>query len=347
MSGRETVYVFRADSAYAVTARLKNVTADLMLLQMQTCAMMSCKTIPGSSQSFTVEGGQTEYLVVDGDDGAEGSYTLEVDCASSTDAGIVDAPTPDAPKDAPPPLTCDIRAVSTVLSPLDLAAVGTPQILNAGLPGDLAADANWGLKATVCKEAGYDLSPAAGKAVCLIGQDVAQRCQENPATAWIVLNDGAVACVYMTVRQGYPVTPGVYAVTDPTCAHPTIASGATVSCEGRSCGSESGPCCPATELMSRVGYCSPSCYSAMTCDGPEDCAPGTVCCSLETSEGFGGTACVPASRCQSPSRVICATSTDCLPSQTCGKPDPMPVDRAASAGVSPVPYRISYKVCAP
>lgn len=347
MSGRESLYAFQADSARTVTVRLKNATADLMLLPMRTCAMMSCANTPGSSQSFTVEAGSTHYLVVDGYDGAEGSYTLEVDCTNSTDAGPVDASRTDAPKDATPLLTCDAQAVSTVLSPLGIAALGSPRILNAGMPADLAADANWGLKATLCKEAGYDLSPAAGRMVCLIGQDITQRCQGNPATAWIVLNDGAVACVYMTVRQGYLVTPGVYAATDPACAQPVIAPGATVSCEGRSCSSETGPCCPATELMSRVGYCSASCFAAMTCDGPDDCAPGGVCCSLESTDGFAGTACVSASECVSPSRIICGTSGDCLPSQTCGKPNPMPVDRAASAGVTPVPLRINYNVCAP
>jgi hypothetical protein len=347
MSGRETVYAFRADAAYTVTARIKNVTADLMLLQMQTCTMMSCKTIPGTSQSFTVKAGDTEYLVVDGYDGAEGSYTLEVDCANGTDAGIADAPMPDAPKDGPPLLACSAQAVPTLLPPLGIVAVGSPQVLSEVLPADLAADPNWGLKATVCRDAGYDLAPAAGKTVCVIEQDISQRCQENPATAWIVLNDGVLACVYVTVRQGYLVTPGVYAANDPKCTQPAIAPGATVACEVRSCSSETGPCCPASELMSRVGLCSANCFAAMTCDGPDDCAPGTVCCSLESTDGFAGTACVLASHCLSPSRVICGTSSDCQSSQTCGKPNPMPVDREASPGVTPAAMRISFKVCAP
>lgn len=347
MSGRETIYAFRADSARTVTVRLRNATADLMLIPMQTCAMASCRTIPGSSQSFTVETGNTEYVVVDGYDGEEGSYTLEVDCTDGADAGIVDAPTPDAPKEVGPLLACDARAASTVLSPLGIVAVDNAQVLSASLPADLAADANWGLKATVCKGAGYDLAPAAGKTVCLIRQDITLRCQDNPATAWIVLNDGALACAYLTVRPGYLATPGVYAVTDPACVQPAIASGATVACEGQSCSSETGPCCPATELMSRVGYCSANCYSAMTCDGPDDCAPGRVCCSLESTDGFAGTACMLASQCVSPSRVICRTSSDCQSTQTCTKPDPMPVDRPPSAGVTPVAFRIDYKVCAP
>jgi len=62
------------------------------------------------------------------------------------------------------------------------------------LPAALATDANWGVKASACQQAGYDITALTGKTVCLFGQDMAQLCQGIPSTAWVMMNNGAVAC---------------------------------------------------------------------------------------------------------------------------------------------------------
>lgn len=88
-SGRETVYAFDAAAACTVVATLKNLTTDLDLLLLTGCDP-SRNTVASSTpiDLQTVETvswmnvpGRTDYVVVDGYAGAEGSYTLEVDCA--------------------------------------------------------------------------------------------------------------------------------------------------------------------------------------------------------------------------------------------------------------------------
>ena len=348
MSGREAIYVVQLPIACQVSVQLKNLSARVVLFLLQSCATMPwCTSLSGSLHTFAVEAGQPKFLVVDGPDGISGSYTLEVDCACNQDGGTIDAPSADTPDDAASVPGCDSTMAATAMSALGIVTVGDPRMFSATLPAVLTTDANWGLKATVCQQAGYDITALAGKTVCLLGQDMSQPCQGIPSTAWAVMNNGAVACVYKTVREGFGTAPGVYAANDVSCNPPAIAPGATVSCEGGSCTDATGPCCPATQMMNRTGMCWSGCSVALACDGPEDCSNGTVCCSLETTTGLAGTSCVTPSQCTAPSRVICRQQSDCLASQKCGAPDPMPAYISTYPYAESTTWRVAYQVCAP
>jgi hypothetical protein len=111
---------------------------------------------------------------------------------------------------------CDLLVAQPTIAALGLTPVGAPQTLDQTLPAALT-DANWGLKAIVCQEGGYDLSSVAGSTVCLVGQDMTQLCQGYPARVWVVMKDGVVVCVYKTVRSNVPIAPGVYAANDQSC----------------------------------------------------------------------------------------------------------------------------------
>ena len=308
---------------------------------------MSCTSRSFTPLTFAAEAGQPKFLAVDGYDGAAGSYTLEVDCTCGQDGGTIDVSPADAPGDTSLTPACDPAVAATALSAFGIVTAGDPQMLSATLPAVLTTDANWGLKATVCAQSGYDITALAGKTVCLFGQDMAQTCLGIPGTAWVVMNGRDVACVYKTVRQGFGSIPGVYAANDPSCTPSGIAPGASVTCEGRTCTNVDGPCCPATMLMSRTGMCLSSCSVPVTCDGPEDCSNGTVCCSLESAVGLAGASCVAPSQCTTPSRVICHQETDCLTTQKCGVPDPMPAYISTSPNAEPMSWRVSYQVCEP
>jgi hypothetical protein len=347
MSGREAIYAIQPPTACQVSVQLVNPSADLDIFLLQSCSFMSCTALYGPSNTFPAGPGQPQYLVVDGYNGSAGSYTLEVDCACNQDGGTLDAPPADVPSNTADALGCDPAAATTALSALGIVTAGNPEMLSATLPAVLATDANWGLKATVCQQAGYDITALAGKTVCLLGQDMAQTCQGIPATAWVVMNNGVVACVYKTVREGLGTARGVYAANDASCNPVAIAPGATVSCDGRSCTNATGPCCPATAMMSRVGMCSPGCSVAVTCDGPEDCSNGTVCCSLEAAAGLAGASCVSAAQCTAPSRVICHQQTDCLATQSCAAPNPMPASITTGPYAESTSWRVSYQVCSP
>ena len=88
-SGRETVYAFASAGTCTVTANLKNLSTDLDLLLLSACDPITGNVMASATPLHlqTVETvqwtnlpDQTHYLVVDGSDGSEGSYTLELDC---------------------------------------------------------------------------------------------------------------------------------------------------------------------------------------------------------------------------------------------------------------------------
>ncbi|WP_438035918.1 hypothetical protein [Sorangium sp. So ce204] len=89
-SGRETVYAFSSTTECMVVATLEDLATDLDLLLLSACDPFQSNEMASSTPldlqtvetvSWTSAPGQTSYLVVDGYAGAEGSYTLSVDCA--------------------------------------------------------------------------------------------------------------------------------------------------------------------------------------------------------------------------------------------------------------------------
>jgi hypothetical protein len=357
-SGPETIYAFQTPATCQVVARLKNLTVDLDLFFMTSCDPKSateCSSTPLDLQTietvgFTSQPGQPYFVVVDGYNGAAGSYTLEVDCTCNQDAGAVDAPPADAQGDAGIAPGCDLTVASNAMSAFGLITSGSVQTSNATLPAVLATDANWGLKADVCRQAGYDITPLAGKTICSVSQDMTQLCQGLPAGVTVLMNSGSVACIYKHIRTGVMIAPGIWSATDPSCTEPTIAAGATVLCEGSSCTSATGPCCPTTNFMDVVPRCSALCQSpTITCDGPEDCSNGAVCCSVEsTAAGFGSASCVSPPECLTPNtRMICHQDADCPSPQHCGVPNPMPAYVSPYSYPEPVYWQVGFQVCAP
>jgi len=87
-SGRETLYGFSSPERAQVTVRLRNLHTDLDLLLTPRCDSISsskASSTPLDLQTeetleWTSKAGEFWYVVVDGYAGAEGDYTLEVDC---------------------------------------------------------------------------------------------------------------------------------------------------------------------------------------------------------------------------------------------------------------------------
>jgi hypothetical protein len=100
-------------------------------------------------------------------------------------------------------------------------------------------------------------------------------------------------------------------------------------------------------LMSSVPRCMASCLlGAITCDGPEDCPAGRVCCSAETAaEGFAGTSCVVPADCAAPSRIVCHSPSDCPSAHVCTTPSPAPAAIAPPAG--PGTWLVDFLACQP
>ena len=112
---------------------------------------------------------------------------------------------------------CDLEVAAKTTAALGLTPKGPPtQTLNATLPATLT-DANWGQKAMACQQGGYDITPLAGQTVCLVQQSIDQRCSAAPDTAWVLMSDGAVKCVYESTNA----PGGVYPVNTSTCTDPS------------------------------------------------------------------------------------------------------------------------------
>jgi hypothetical protein len=342
MSGPEVVYLFQPPAGCQAHLKIENFSADLDMFFMTACGSTGCML------SYSTLEGQPYFVLVVGANGAWGSYTLAVDCTCNQDGGTSDAPPADAQGDSAIAPGCDLDVAWKAIAAAGRVAVGLPQMLNVTLPAILTTDADWGPKATACQQGGYDITPLAGKPICLVEQDITQRCQGNPARVSVLMNDGAVACIYKTVRQGFGATPAVYSATNPSCTRSAIAAGASVSCGRLSCAGMA-PCCPTLTSLGTEGTCTLYCAAPITCDGPNDCPNGNVCCSLESAAGFAGSSCVDASECVAPSRVICNQQADCPSPQQCAAPNPMPayIPENDSPTLQPYSWMVSYKVCAP
>ena len=86
LSGRETIYSFTSASTCTVAANLKNLTTDLDLLLLSGCDPLASNEMASSTPldlqtiRWTNLPDQISFVVVDGYAGAEGSYSLELDC---------------------------------------------------------------------------------------------------------------------------------------------------------------------------------------------------------------------------------------------------------------------------
>jgi hypothetical protein len=100
---------------------------------------------------------------------------------------------------------------------LGFDTTGEATVETIDLPSQLD-DANWGLKAIVCQEGGYDLYFYAGETVTLTSVDITETCQGEPLRLWVVSKDEDIICVYKTVREGSSAAPGVWSVHDEECS---------------------------------------------------------------------------------------------------------------------------------
>jgi hypothetical protein len=82
---------------------------------------------------------------------------------------------------------------------------------------------DWGLKETICEQAGYSLVPYAGQSVTLAQYNVEEKyylpttpeLPGEPLYLWIVAKDQTSICGYLTVREGTNLASGVCALNDP------------------------------------------------------------------------------------------------------------------------------------
>jgi hypothetical protein len=196
-------------------------------------------------------------------------------CEPTPDGGTADKPNP---VDAGPAPGCDVSKAAQALSAAGITTVGEAQTLNEDLPASLSAGANWGVKNIACSEGGYDLSPVAGKTVCLVSYDSTSLCQQLAAKAWVVMSEGTVRCIY----QSAALNPGVYSVHDASCTSPDAG---TSSCPGsnpaqRTCRSFANECIPTSCTCGGEG--SPDTWRCTT-----DCRTLSLCADGGAAEDAG------------------------------------------------------------
>jgi hypothetical protein len=111
---------------------------------------------------------------------------------------------------------CDLEVARQALAALGIATVGDARTGSITLP-PMLTDAQWSVKNEVCSEGGYDLSPIAGTTACLVSQVTTEKCQSNPARAYVLMSNGIVQCVFKALCPGSRIAPGVYSTVDPLC----------------------------------------------------------------------------------------------------------------------------------
>ncbi len=80
-------------------------------------------------------------------------------------------------------------------------------------------DANWGLKAIMCKDGGYDLTPFAGQVVNLTSVNIDGTCSGEEITIWIVSTSEQIAGAYISVREDSHLVPGIWPANADNCQY--------------------------------------------------------------------------------------------------------------------------------
>lgn len=114
------------------------------------------------------------------------------------------------------PAGCDLEAARQALAALGITTVGELRTSTVAVSATLT-DAQWSVKAEVCRAGGYDLTPVAGMTVCLVSQVITGMCQGSPVQVYVLMANGSVQCVYKALCPGSRITPGVYSTVDPLC----------------------------------------------------------------------------------------------------------------------------------
>ena len=83
MSGRETLYLFRTEQDCEVELRFSSPNEDLYVILLHECDETETCFIYDRDFTFEVMSDQPRIIVVEGYDGAEGEYSIEVDCSCS------------------------------------------------------------------------------------------------------------------------------------------------------------------------------------------------------------------------------------------------------------------------
>lgn len=109
-----------------------------------------------------------------------------------------------------------------IMQKYNLHIVGTSSTQEISLPQKLSGP-DWGLKQSVLKRAGFDLSPYAGSKVLLLRYDLVEKyCQTSnfgtetyDISLWIVAQGRKAIGAYVACRWPDGLIPGVFAVNDP------------------------------------------------------------------------------------------------------------------------------------
>ena len=157
--------------------------------------------------------------------------------------------------------------VTSTLKQCGISTVGSPTVFTEDLPGVLSGP-NFGNKADVCAQTGWDLRKCAGQSVTFTSFDTGTTDPYGKVTVWVVTTDcGGVCCVYESNNtnggvleapcQNRPVSTGS------TCAAgPGSGGTGPTSTSGGTGGTSSG----GTQMIS-------DCSGAMkTCPNPATCA---------------------------------------------------------------------------
>ncbi len=108
------------------------------------------------------------------------------------------------------------RVVADELHRLSVSTTSAASVQKITLPTELN-DANWGLKATICKSGGYDLEAFAGEGVNLTSVDIDGSCSGEEVTLWIVSTTDQIAGAYLTVRSDSQTAPGIWPINAEHC----------------------------------------------------------------------------------------------------------------------------------
>lgn len=94
----------------------------------------------------------------------------------------------------------------------DIVQTSKPSFVKDTIKTEYLNGPNWGLKKSVCEDAGYSLDSVIDKEVLLVNFEIKEKWRDESLEVWAVTYNQSCLCLYKTVGKNSAMAPGIMSV---------------------------------------------------------------------------------------------------------------------------------------